>query len=451
MRIVAFLLALAAAGSAHAASSALPLTPLYTSVLGGERQVYSVLFRDASGAPSVGESVTFDNDACGYFDNGGFTATVRTDATGVASVGFTARAQGITCWINAQAGATVRFSVFTYTMGQVSLSAAFPQERLPGESFTFTAGANAGVYPILNAEITARVIGGTSGAQLAPSRGNTGQGGSYAFRVMPSGPPGDFEVEVGLKNLTKRFKVRTPGSPLQDMWWAGTGENGWGMSLVQHGERIFATIYVYDAAGAPTWFVMPAGSWNDAKTVYSGALYSPRGTPFAAYDASRLEVGAARGTARLEFASPESALLSYEIDGVAGSKRISRQPFGTAADAGAPVLVGDMWWGGEAQNGWGIALLQQYRGIFGVWFTYDENGAPTWFVMPGGAWKDDAAWEGRLYRTRGSPWLGVAYDPAKLAAEEVGSFSVRFEGSRAELTYTIDGKVGTMALMRQGF
>ena len=80
-----------------AAASAQPLTPLYTSVLGGEQQVYSVRFFDALGQPSVGETVYFVNDACGFFQNGGFSVAVVTDTTGVASATFTARPQGITC------------------------------------------------------------------------------------------------------------------------------------------------------------------------------------------------------------------------------------------------------------------------------------------------------------------------------------------------------------------
>ncbi len=453
MRLLLVALSFLVAANAHAAASALPITRLNTSVLGGERQVYSAQFLDATGAPAAGETVTFDNDACGTFDTGSFVATTKTDSQGVASMGFTARPQGITCWINASATpATVRFNVFTYTLAQVSLSASYPAERTPGEPFTFTAAAATGVYPIWNADLSARVIAGTSSAQLAPGSGNTAQAGYYPFHVQPVQGAGDFDIEVGFKGITKRFKLRAPQSQLQDMWWAGTAENGWGMSLVQHAERLFATLYVYDAKGAPTWFVMPGGSWNDSRTVFTGALYSPRGTPYSSYDASHLEVGAPRGTARLTFQGTEAATLSYEIDGVTGSKRLERQPFGLSGTWPAEI-VSDMWWGGASQNGWGVALLQQYGTLFGVWFTYDASGAPTWFVMPAGAWKDSAAttWEGRLYRTTGSPWIGAAYDAAKLASSDAGSFSIRFDGPNATFTYTIDGKVGTMALMRQAF
>ena len=113
MRPAAALFALFLPSLAVAATSVQPLTALNTSVMGGERQVYSARFFDALGRPAAGENVTFANDACGFFENGAFAITVPTDASGVASATFTARPQGITCWITAQAGVTARFNVFT--------------------------------------------------------------------------------------------------------------------------------------------------------------------------------------------------------------------------------------------------------------------------------------------------------------------------------------------------
>src|SRR5207247_4271365 len=102
------LLALAAAASAFfplgagAATSAQLVTPQAVSVAGGESQVFSVRFYDALGRPAVGETVQFFNDACGSFSNGGFLMSVPTDATGMASVDFTAMSPaGITCWVTA--------------------------------------------------------------------------------------------------------------------------------------------------------------------------------------------------------------------------------------------------------------------------------------------------------------------------------------------------------------
>ncbi len=446
----AFLLALLLLPhAAWAAVSAQPLTPSNTSVMGGERQVYSVRFFDGLGQPAVGESVSFFNDACGFFDNGGFSATVVTDMSGVASIGFTARMQGITCWVVAQAGVQVRFYVLTYTLGQVALTGSIsPAEPRPGQSFTFTGGAFAGAYPIYDASVEATVE--PPGAATIARISGGGQPGQTDFVVTPLGF-GPFEIEVSYRGLTRRFAAPVAESPLQDMWWSGPGENGWGMSVVQHGDRLFAAIYTYDAAGAPTWYVMPGGTWNGARTAFTGALYSPRGSPYSAYDAAKLRPGEPVGTATITFNAANDASLDFTIDGVGGRKAITRQFFGPPVTTPAPLKAGDMWWGGASQNGWGLALLQQYRTLFGVWFTYDANGAPTWFVLPSGSWADANTWQGRIYRATGSPWLGQTYDASRLASTDVGGFSLRFDAGAATLTYTIDGKPGTMALVRQPF
>ena len=65
---------------------------------------------------------------------------------------------------------------------------------------------------------------------------------------------------------------------------------------------------------------------------------------------------------------------------MSGSKSITRQPFGPQ-DSTPVATYGDLWWGGTAQNGWGVTINQQYRTLFSLWYTYDRNGRPTWFVM----------------------------------------------------------------------
>ena len=449
IRILLALSVLLVSGAAVAASSAQPLTPLDTSVMGGERQAYSVRFYDAMGKPAVGETVTFGNDACGFFDNGGFSITVRTDSSGVATAGFTARPQGITCWVTAEAGVRVVFNVFTYTLAQVSLTGStFPADPRPGEPFTFTAGARTGLYPIHGARVAARVVP-PEAATLSEAPGG-GVNGRTDYKVARLDYR-SFEIETSYRGLTRRFAIPAIDAPLQDMWWGGQAENGWGMSVVQHGDRLFAAIYAYDAAGAPTWFVMPGGAWNAGRTAFTGPLYAPRGSPYTAYDATKLVVGSAAGSATIAFSGLNDATLEYVIGGVAGRKVITRQLFGVAESTAAALQAGDMWWGGADQNGWGLALLQQHRSLFGVWFTYDANGAPTWFVLPSGFWRDAQTWQGRLYRATGSPWVGQGYDASRLASTDVGSFTLRFSGDSATLTYTIDARSGTMALSRQAF
>jgi hypothetical protein len=104
-----------------------------------------------------------------------------------------------------------------------------------------------------------------------------------------------------------------------------------------------------------------------------------------------------------------------------------------------------------AQNGWGLAVLQQYASLFAVWFTYDASGAPTWFVMPAGSWTNAQTYAGRIYRTTGSAWAGAAYDAAAFKSSDAGSFSLRFDGDDASFDYVIDGQPGSIALSRQPF
>ncbi len=444
------LLALSCA-AAHAASSAQAITPLNQNVAGGESLVFSARFVDALGHPVAGEAVQFSNDACGIFPNGQPVITVNADGNGVASTTFTAFNQGITCRLVASAGARVQWNVLTYLPAYAYLAARIPSNVPPGQPFMVTGAAMYGAYSLFDADIAARIVPGSASASISPGSANTGQAGSATFMVTPDARIGDYAIELRFRGLTQRFDIPAPPAPWQDMWWSGAAENGWGMSVIQHRDVLFAVIYAYDASGSPTWYVLPGGAWNDARTAFSGALYRPTGSPYSTYDAARFHAGEPVGSASFTIVDAGHGTLQYTIDGVAGRKDVSRQAFGPS-DATPSVALGDMWWGGEAQDGWGIAVLQQYRTLFSVWFTYDGNGAPTWFVMPSGYWSDAQTWQGRIYRTSGSPWLGQAYDPAALRLSDVGAFRLRFDGGGdATLDYAIDGRSGSLVLARQPF
>ncbi len=439
-------------GLALAASSVQLVTPQAMSVAGGESRVFTARFFTALGAPAAGEAVRFSNDACGTFAGGGFFVDTHADATGAASATFTAsNPPGITCTIVAAAGVVAKFDVHTYLPSVARVVGTLtPADPRPGQAFTVLAQVQTGAYNLYNLDVTARVIPGTASASLSESTRSTGASGTAEFTVTPDGRLGDYVIELAFRDKTQRITLALPANPLQDMWWAGREENGWGLSVVQHASGLFSVIYAYDAAGKATWYVMPAGTWDAARTSYSGAVYSPRGAPYSAYDATRFAPGAAVGRVTISFIDATTAALDYTLDGVSGRRGIQRQEFGIP-DATATADVGDMWWGGFAQNGWGIAVLKQHRSLFGVWFTYDAGGAPTWFVMPAGYWSDAATYEGHIYRTTGSPWLGRAYDVNALQVSDVGGFRFRFGIEGAAFDYLIDGKSGTMALVRQPF
>lgn len=449
------LLAVLSFASAHslAATSAVAITPQSVGVLGGEVREFSARFFDALGRPAVGETVQFVNDACGIFSNGSPVMSTRTDGSGLASVQFVARNQGITCWVTANAGVTVRWDVLTFTLGLVHFETQLtPPAPRPGEPFVVTVTPMAGAYRMFEVDITAKVVAGDASASISPGTLSSGQAGLVRFNVTPDHRVGDYEIELGFRGASKRIAVNAPDAPWQDMWWGGATENGWGVSIVQHRDQLFTVIYAYDAAGKPTWFVMPGGSWSAEGSRFSGELYSPRGTPFTSYDPSRFVVGDAVGRASLNFVSGNTAELSYTIGATTATKMVTRQPIGPVDSPALAVDRGDMWWGGASQNGWGMAMLQQYRTLFAVWFTYDAAGLPTWMVMPAGFWADAASYEGRVYRSAGSPWLGRAYDASAFRTTDVGFFQVKFASDgTATFGYNVDGRSGTMALSRQPF
>ena len=151
----------------------------------------------------------------------------------------------------------------------------------------------------------------------------------------------------------------------QDLWWAGAAENGWGMSITQHGSTLFIAFYIYDAQGRPQWVVMSGGTWNAGFTPYTGALYQPTGAYFGAYDASRFVVNPPVGTATVTFTG-STATLTYTINGVSGTKASSARCSGRRTRT-PTASYGDLWWGGTVAERLGRrdqpAVPQALRGL----------------------------------------------------------------------------------------
>jgi hypothetical protein len=263
---------------------------------------------------------------------------------------------------------------------------------------------------------------------------------------------------------TSQFLVRNERGGVslsfQDLWWGGPRAAGWGVSITQHRQQLFNVFFVYDDAGNPTWYVQPQPQWHAFYgTELVDSLYSPHGTPWFAYNAAKFSVGPAAGTVQYTFRSERDATFRATfgssgpiIFGGGAPMSLQRQPFGR--NEPAPIEgVGDLWWGGIEQNGWGVAIAEQGGTLFIVWFTYDEEGAPTWFVMPGGEWGGDPTYSGTIYRTRAvhvtSP---VPYDPSQLRVTPVGEFSLHFaDRDHATLAVEIEGRRISLALVRQPF
>jgi hypothetical protein len=270
--------------------------------------------------------------------------------------------------------------------------------------------------------------------------------GSHRYAAQFSQPgdgiPGELALDV--------FSTAEVATDYTDLWWGGPAQNGWGISIAQHGGVQFNVIYAYDVNGQPIWYVMPGGMWDNARTTFSGALYQPVSAPFDAYVANRMSVGAAVGSASIRFTSASTAQLAYTINGLQGSKAIERQPI-AIDDNGPRLQVNDMWWAGMEQNGWGINIAQQGRMLFATWFSYGPDGADTWFVLPGGSWSG-TSFTGDLYAVTSSPWLGTSYSPAAFAPVKVGSMTLDFaDAGWATMTYTVRGVTQSKTIVRQPY
>ena len=112
-----------------------------------------------------------------------------------------------------------------------------------------------------------------------------------------------------------------------DLWW-NSGENGWGIQFVHRGSTIFATMFVYDAMGNPTWYVATMeGTKATGVVTFTGDLYGTHGPWFGAvpYNPANFTV-AKVGTMTWQKQSGVPGTLTYSVNGVNVTKSLTRQP-----------------------------------------------------------------------------------------------------------------------------
>jgi hypothetical protein len=113
-----------------------------------------------------------------------------------------------------------------------------------------------------------------------------------------------------------------------DLWW-NPGESGWGMNITMKQNVFFAVWYVYDQAGAATWYTLQQGKWVNS-SCYSGDIIKTNGPVLggiAPPPLLNLNVAIA-GDATICFSEYSKAEMSYRLLGVgSGIKSIVRQSF----------------------------------------------------------------------------------------------------------------------------
>lgn len=115
-----------------------------------------------------------------------------------------------------------------------------------------------------------------------------------------------------------------------DQWW-NAGENGWGIQFVQRGKTIFATMFVYDASGNPTWYVAAMeGTKPGGLLTFTGDLYATHGPWFGTVPYVAANAGGSKiGTMTWQKPNGVPGTLTYSVNGVNVTKSLTRQPIGT--------------------------------------------------------------------------------------------------------------------------
>lgn len=243
----------------------------------------------------------------------------------------------------------------------------------------------------------------------------------------------------------------SPPAGIPGAWWAGQSENGWGLSLVQHANVLVAGWYYYGNSGQPTWAIMPGCNWNTSFTSCSGQVIASTGAWLGNYSPAPFQQSTA-GTVTFGFVSGQSGTMQWNIGGIPGFKNISKLPLGGTGNSPTGVDYTDVWWGGQSQNGWGLALAQEGSVLVGSWYTYNQQGQPVWYLVPPGQWTGPTTYSTTLLRSTGSPLIGAVYNPALTNSVQAGTLILNFtSSSTGTMTYTVDGVSQSKAIARLPF
>jgi len=172
-----------------------------------------------------------------------------------------------------------------------------------------------------------------SGTYFCGASTNPIRSGSWLMSVdpTPDGFTGSFTGN-GITNFWGRIAASTRGSTQLNGngWrtdnWFTSNESGWGVNIVEQGDTIFATLFVYDAQGKSHWYVASAltQSGSGLSAIYSGPLNETTGPYFGtSFNPASVTIRQV-GTMSLQLVDQGSAVLNYSVDGISVTKRVTR-------------------------------------------------------------------------------------------------------------------------------
>lgn len=126
-----------------------------------------------------------------------------------------------------------------------------------------------------------------------------------------------------------------PSADLNGPWW-NANESGWGISIMHRYDTIAGAMFTFDAGTNPVWYSTVCQIIGDRCT---GALYRTTGgraatTAWNGASVSTKEVG----SIAFVFTGYDTGTVAFSIDGVSGSKSITKLPFGTPPSTGGSIV-----------------------------------------------------------------------------------------------------------------
>ncbi|MBD8528263.1 PD40 domain-containing protein [Pseudomarimonas arenosa] len=116
----------------------------------------------------------------------------------------------------------------------------------------------------------------------------------------------------------------------------------------------------------------------------------------------------------------------------------------------APPKRSAAWWI-PAESGWGVHIFDQGNLLAPMWFTYDHDGEPTWFLIGGARANSNGSFGGEVFRFTGTPFAEIN-GPATRSATPIGQIQLNYFGeSRMRFDYQIEGVNQSKTLQRFPF
>lgn len=216
------------------------------------------------------------------------------------------------------------------------------------------------------------------------------------------------------------------------------GKKPLGLAVTPNGKQVYAVNY-----GDRTVSVVDVETAKLVNTIAVGILPS-----FVAFDPAGI----------LAYVTNQGENTVSVIDVAAGSaiagKDVAITPgvlygYGKFIGGAAENYQG-LWWNPD-ESGWGLSIAQHNDMGFGALYTYDAAGKPIWYVMSRCPFLGTTC-TGEIYKVTGGTSPLVVWNGGNKAVTQVGTGTLAFSGENsANFTYTIDGKTGSKAIIRQVF